>query len=243
MGLPWWCQRWRACLPVQERQEMWVQSLGQEDALEKGMATYSVFLPGESMDRGAWWATVHSVAKSQAGLKWLSTHACTLAPHRVKPFFGVWWTSLRSILSNFWAHSIMLFTSVTMLYIRSYAYKQKFLPVRDSLVAQMVKNLPAIQEMWVWSLDREDALEKEMATHSSTVAWRIPWMEELVLGVAKSRTRLSDLHLQVFFFTDVGYRSLSWLKPITAYSWRVGSLFWRTFYMKTAPWNPSLSTE
>ena len=195
------------------------------------------------MDRGAWWATVHSVAKSQAGLKWLSTHACTLAPHRVKPFFGVWWTSLRSILSNFWAHSIMLFTIVTMLYIRSYAYKQKFLPVRDSLVAQMVKNLPAIQEMWVWSLDREDALEKEMATHSSTVAWRIPWMEELVLGVAKSRTRLSDLHLQVFFFTDVGYRSLSWLKPITAYSWRVGSLFWRTFYMKTAPWNPSLSTE
>ena len=38
-----------------------------------------------------------------------------------------------------------------------------------------------------------------MATHSSIVAWRIPWMEELVLGVAKSRTRLSELHLQVFF--------------------------------------------
>ena len=40
-----------------------------------------------------------------------------------------------------------------------------------SLVAQMGKNLPAMQEMWVWSLGREDTLEKEMATHSSTLAW------------------------------------------------------------------------
>ena len=47
-----------------------------------------------------------------------------------------------------------------------------------SLVAQLVKNLPAIQETWVRSLGREDLLEKEMATHSSTLAWRIPWMEE-----------------------------------------------------------------
>ena len=42
----------------------------------------------------------------------------------------------------------------------------------------MVKNLPAIQETQVLSLGREDALEKEMATHSSTLAWKIPWMEE-----------------------------------------------------------------
>ena len=43
------------------------------------------------------------------------------------------------------------------------------------LVAQLVKNLPAMWETWVRSLDREDPLEKEMATHSSTLAWRIPW--------------------------------------------------------------------
>ena len=47
-----------------------------------------------------------------------------------------------------------------------------------SLVAQTVKCLPAMRETWVCSLGREDPLEKEMATHSSTLAWRIPWMEE-----------------------------------------------------------------
>ena len=47
-----------------------------------------------------------------------------------------------------------------------------------SLVAQMVKHLPAIRETQVQSLGREDPLEKEMATHSSTLAWKIPWTEE-----------------------------------------------------------------
>ena len=47
-----------------------------------------------------------------------------------------------------------------------------------SLVAQMVKNLLAMQETWVPSLGWEDPLEKEMATHSSILAWRIPWTEE-----------------------------------------------------------------
>ena len=42
----------------------------------------------------------------------------------------------------------------------------------------MVKNLPTMRETWVQSLGREDPLEKEMATHSNTLAWKIPWMEE-----------------------------------------------------------------
>ena len=42
----------------------------------------------------------------------------------------------------------------------------------------MAKNLPAVQETWIPSLGREDPLEKEMATHSSILAWRIPWTEE-----------------------------------------------------------------
>ena len=45
-------------------------------------------------------------------------------------------------------------------------------------VSQVVKNLPAIQETWVQSLDQKDPLEKGMATHSSILAWRIPWTEE-----------------------------------------------------------------
>ena len=47
-----------------------------------------------------------------------------------------------------------------------------------SLAAQMVENLPAMKETWVWSLDWEDPLEKGMATLSSILAWRIPWTEE-----------------------------------------------------------------
>ena len=50
---------------------------------------------------------------------------------------------------------------------------------RASLVAQRLKRLPAMRETWVRSLGREDPLEKEMATHSSILAWRIPWTEEL----------------------------------------------------------------
>ena len=45
-------------------------------------------------------------------------------------------------------------------------------------MARTVKNLPAVQETQVWSLGWEDLLEKGMATHSSVVAWRIPWTEE-----------------------------------------------------------------
>ena len=56
-------------------------------------------------------------------------------------------------------------------------------------MAQTVKNLPAMWETWVQSLDGEDPLEKGMAIHSSVLAWRIPWTEEpdraTVLGVTK----------------------------------------------------------
>ena len=45
-------------------------------------------------------------------------------------------------------------------------------------MAQVAKNLPAMQEAWVQSLGQEDPLEKEMTTHSSSLAWRIPWTEE-----------------------------------------------------------------
>ena len=47
-----------------------------------------------------------------------------------------------------------------------------------SLVAQLIKNLPVMLQTWVRSLDQENPQEKEMATHSSIFAWRIPWTEE-----------------------------------------------------------------
>ena len=57
---------------------------------------------------------------------------------------------------------------------------------------QIVKNYPAMQETWVWSLGREDPLEKGIATHSSILAWKIPWREEAgrlqSMGLQKRRT-------------------------------------------------------
>ena len=50
--------------------------------------------------------------------------------------------------------------------------------MNTSLIAQLVENLPAMQETWVRFLGWEDPLEKEMATHSSILAWSIPWTEE-----------------------------------------------------------------
>ena len=66
----------------------------------------------------------------------------------------------------------------------------------------MIKNLPAIQETWVRSLRRKDLLEKVMATHSSILAWRIPWIEEpgrLQSMGSQSQTRLSNYaHTHVY---------------------------------------------
>ena len=71
------------------------------------------------------------------------------------------------------------------------------------MVAQMVKNPPALQETWVQSLDWEDFLEKKIATHSGTLAWKIPWSEEhgrLIHGVSKSWTRLRAFTFTLLFY-------------------------------------------
>ena len=63
-------------------------------------------------------------------------------------------------------------------------------------MVQTVKRLPTMQETWVRSLGQEGPLEKEMAIHSNTLAWKIPWMEEhgrLQSMGSQSQTRLSDL--------------------------------------------------
>ena len=71
----------------------------------------------------------------------------------------------------------------------------------------MVKRLPTMRESWIHSLGRQDPLEKEMATHSSTLAWGIPWMEEpgglQSMELQKSGTRLSSF---TFFHFTVDYR-------------------------------------
>ena len=64
------------------------------------------------------------------------------------------------------------------LHIICYPYSTYCYPYRAFLVAQTVKNLPVMQEIWVQFLGQEDPLEKEMATRSSILACRIPWTEE-----------------------------------------------------------------
>ena len=75
------------------------------------------------------------------------------------------------------------------------------------LVAQTVKNLPVVQETRVQSLDREDPLEKAVASHSSSLAWRIPWTELLQMAKFCSFSRLSRIPLythHIFFIHSSG---------------------------------------
>ena len=67
-----------------------------------------------------------------------------------------------------------------------YVYTHMYLLIWASLMTQLVKNPPLMRETWVQSLGQEDPLEKEMATHSSVLAWGAWWAA--VYGVAKSRT-------------------------------------------------------
>ena len=78
-------------------------------------------------------------------------------------------------------------------------------------MAQLVKNPPAMREAWVWPLGWEDHLEKGKATHFSILAWRIPWTDSMIHGVAKSQTQLSDFTF-IFFYL----RKLYLLSAVTA---------------------------
>ena len=82
-------------------------------------------------------------------------------------------------------------------------------PGITSLVTQMVNNLPAMQETWVWSLGQEEPLEKGMATHSCILAWRIPWTERpaVLQSMGSQRVRhdwvINALALLVFNLTSL----------------------------------------
>ena len=77
-----------------------------------------------------------------------------------------WWTGRPGVLPSMGSHRV------------GHDWATELSQLRASLVARTVKNLPEMQATWVQFLGREDLLEKEMATHSSTLAWRIPWREE-----------------------------------------------------------------
>ena len=83
-------------------------------------------------------------------------------------------------LSHILVTEEMSFFLSFILFFSGMKLERSFWIARVSLVAQWVKSLPAVQDSSVRSLALEDPLEKEMATHSSILAWRIPWTEEPV---------------------------------------------------------------
>ena len=85
-----------------------------------------------------------------------------------------------------------------------------------SLVAQMIKNLPAMQETWVLSLGWEDPLEKGKTTHSSVLAWRIPGTIQSM--ESQSRTRLNDLHIFLAIFLLRRPKFQPWLYYLIAFN-------------------------
>ena len=135
------------------------------------------------MDRGAWgqqsmWSQSHTQ---------LSMHT-----HKVNKT----WTALLSLFYSFWylhfcilvsleekwgreSNICCVFATCQTLYLFMILFSVRVILFRVSLVAQLVKNLPAMRETWVRSLGWEDTLEKGKATHSSILAWSITWMYSL----------------------------------------------------------------
>ena len=98
---------------------------------------------------------------------------------------------------------------------RKSTFKVQFLSLwGTSLVAQKLKRLPAMQEIRVPSLGREDPLEKEMATHSSTLAWRIPWREDPGRLQSTGSQRVGH-----DWATSLTHSSQSWLIKCSIATW------------------------
>ena len=83
-------------------------------------------------------------------------------------------------------------------------------------MAQRLKRLPAVWETWVQSLGWEDALEKEMATHSNMLAWRIPWMEEpgglQSIGWQRVGHDRATLNMADYIYSDIVYININTFK-------------------------------
>ena len=120
-----------------------------------------------------------SLTKSGTRLKWLgsssSNQGSSLCPLQWK--CRVLTTGLLEISQCCWVFLLLLFL---LLLSSLWIFCELFLLYwgRASLVAQTVKNLPAVQEIWVWSLGWNDPLKRGMATPSNILSWRIPWTEE-----------------------------------------------------------------
>ena len=166
---------------------------------------------------------LHSTGSQRVRHDWVTnTHILFLHTHTLKIIGILIGIALNQsillgsdiLILNLLSMSMICVSTILWLIILSVMFYNLFtsvLPLWTSLVAQTVKHLPTMQETQTWSLDWEDPLEKEMATHSSTLAWKIPWTEErgrLQSMGSQSRTWLSYftffltslVNTQLFFF-------------------------------------------
>ena len=145
---------------------------------------------------------------------WIINHLCILRINPIWPWFVI-------LLTYYWIWfaSILLKTCV-------------FIEDFWTLVVQMVKSLPAMQETWVWFLGWEDPLEMEMATHSSILSWKIPWTEEpggpWDHKESDTTERLTLSRLVFIFLRDI---CLQFSFSIVGWCWYQGklSLSWEVF--------------
>ena len=125
-----------------------------------------------------------TISEKKSEAKWTHTLRITLILTYV--YFCGGKRDQRTFRASMWSHCSNVHMHKEELFCTS------FLEVQASLVAQMVKNPPAMQETWVQPLGWEDTLEKGRVTHSNILGWRITWT--VVHGFTKSWTSLSDFH-------------------------------------------------
>ena len=186
-------------LPAVQETQVW--SLGQEDPLEKGMATHSSIL--------AWRIpqTEEPGSVQSIGLQRVRHDAQIL-----------WAPPTEYIIIYLLVHD---FTALATEDVDSFKWHKE-----ASLLTQMVKNLPIMQETWVQSLGQEDPLEKGMATHSSILAWKFLRTEEPVgyspWGCKELDTTEQLTHFNIHhFYWGPG--------PQNSLCCHVGSLLWVSF--------------
>ena len=124
--------------------------------------------PENPRDGGAWWAAVYGVSQSRTRLKRLSSSRSSKSQEDRERLIVLQW--YKTYLGKGLLFLVLIWFGFPKLNTQSAETK--------SFLHSMVNYLPAVWETRVWSLGWEDTLEKEMATHSSILAWKIPWTEE-----------------------------------------------------------------
>ena len=129
----------------------------------------SMQVPAKTKNRATIWSRnpiLGHISREKHGSKYI----CTLIFIAVLFAMTKIWKQFKCLLMDEWINNIWQ--------IHTIEYYSATNKNRASFVAQMVKRLPTLRETRIESLGQEDPLEKEMATHSSTLAWKIPWTEE-----------------------------------------------------------------